>query len=108
VKVKEMSTKDRVLDALKKEGPEKAFDVCMNIMGFHAFLDKCHLALLNEPHKLYLYHERIACKTHEGGYAALWIALDWIRQELILDVNPIIKEVSPLPLEANEGNLLER
>lgn len=96
-----MSTKDSVLDALKKKGPAKAFDVCMNIMGFHAFLDKCHLTLLTPhvPHKLYLYSERIACKTHEGGYAALWVALDWIRQELIIEVNPIIKDVIPLPLE---------
>lgn len=97
-----MSTKDRVLDALKKEGPQKAFDVCMNQMGFYAFLDKCHLSLLTPyvPHKLYLYHERIACKTHEGGYATLWIILDWINQELILRVDPVIKEVNPLPLEA--------
>lgn len=96
-----MSTKDKVLDTLRKEGPSKAFDVCMNMMGFHAFLDKCHLTLLTPyvPHKLYLYHERIACKAHEGGYAVLWIALDWIRQELFVEVRPVIMEQSSLPLD---------
>ena len=100
-----MTTKDDVLDALRKEGPGKAFDVCMNIMGFHAFLDKCHLTLLTPhvPHKMYLCIERIACKTHEGGYAALSINLDWIRQELTIEVNPVIKDVIPLPLEAKAG-----
>lgn len=96
-----MSTKDRVLDALRKEGRDKAFDVCMNMMGFHSFLDKCHLTLLAPyiPHKLFLYSERIACKTHEGGYAAISIDLNWIRQELTVEVKPVIKEVIPLPLE---------
>lgn len=97
-----MRTKDDVLDVLKKEGPSKAFDVYMNIVGFHAFLDKCHLTLLEPyvPHRLFLYHKRIACKTHEGGYAALWIDFDWVRQELTVEVHPVIKESSPLFLEA--------
>ena len=99
-----MKTKDDVLDALKKEGPSKAFDVCMDIIGFHTFLEKCGLALLEPhvPHKMYLCIERIACKSHEGGYAALAINLDWIRQELTVEVNPVLKDVIPFPLEGSE------
>jgi hypothetical protein len=99
-----MKTKDDVLDVLKKEGPSKAFDVCMNIIGFHAFLEKCGLTLLEPhvPHKLFVYHERIACKSREGGYGALWIDLDWIRQELTVEINPVLKDVIPFPLEGFE------
>lgn len=98
-----MKDKDDVLEAFRKEGPAKAFDVCMNIMGFHSFLDKCHLAILEPhiPHRIFLYLERIACKTHEGGYAAISIDLDWIRQELTVEVNPVIKNVIPLLLESD-------
>jgi hypothetical protein len=96
-----MKTKDDVIEALKKEGPSRAFDVCMNIMGFHSFLDKCHLTLLEPyvPHKIFLYEKRIACKTHEGGYAAIWIGLDWIRQELTVEISPVVKDVIHIALE---------
>lgn len=100
-----MKTKDAVLEALRKEGPAKAFDVCMNMMGFHSFLDKCHLTILEPhvPHKIFLYHERIACKTHEGGYAAIWISLDWIKEELTVEVRPVINDVAHLSLNSSSS-----
>lgn len=99
-----MKTSKDVIDALKKEGPGKAFDTFFSIVGYHSFLEKCGLSDLQPhvPHKMYLCIQRIACKTHEGGYAALNIALDWLTQELIIEVTPVIKDVIPLPLEKEE------
>jgi len=97
-----MRTKDDVLDALKKGDRSKAFDTCMNMIGFHEFLRRCHLSILEPhiPHKIYLYGELIACKTREGARVYLSINLDWIRQELTVNIQyGFLKFVTPLPLE---------
>jgi hypothetical protein len=64
-------------------------------------LEKCHLTDLSPhvPHTIYLCIERIACKTHEGGYASLDISLDWLKQELTIRIDPFIKEVIPITLD---------
>jgi len=97
-----MKTKDDVLDALREGKPFKAFDIAMNIIGFHQFLSRCHLSILEPyvPHKIFVYGELIACKTREGARVQLWITLDWIRQELTVKVGEILKETTPLPLES--------
>ena len=101
-----MKTKDDVLDALKKGDRNKAFDTCMSIIGFHEFLRRCHLSILTPhiPHKIYLYGELIACKTREGARVYLSINLDWIRQELTVNIQyGFLKFVTPLPLEDSKG-----
>ena len=99
-----MKTRDDVLDALKKGDRNKAFDICMNIIGFHQFLSRCGLSILEPyiPHKIYIYDELIACKTREGMRVYLSINLDWIRQELTVEIDNILKEVTSIPLEPNE------
>jgi len=101
-----MSLKDELFDALKKGNRTKAFDVFMNRMSFHAFLNKCHLTMLTPhvPHKIYLYGEVIAYKTKDGGRVYLSINLDWIRQELTVNIQyGYLKFVTSLPLEMKGG-----
>ena len=66
------------------------FNRGFSLIGFHEGLRRAGLCLLTPhiPHKIFLTIERIACKTHEGGYAALDISLDWIKQEFTVEVSP--------------------
>jgi len=57
------------------------------------------LVVAEIPHKIFLYEEQIACKIHEGGYAAIWVGLDWIRQELTVEISPVVKDVTHIALE---------
>ena len=96
-----MKDKTDVLNALREGKPMKAFDIAMDIITFYSTLEQWGLNMLTPhiPHKIWIYDEIIAYKTKDGVRAYLEIVLDWIRQELSIEVDNRIKETRPLPLE---------
>jgi hypothetical protein len=83
-----VKTKDDVLDALRKEGPSKAFDLYFDHMTKMRFLEKCGLLLHPCMHHKIGLNTVVRVSKKDGGYFSLWHVLDWVTQELLVQTAP--------------------